>query len=786
MGAGRAVRPLALFALVVLALPPAGAAAAVPDVLDAAPLDAIPAPPIAVELFLEVSINGQPTGTVASFTQGPKGLRSPVQNLVDLGLDPPRFGVAGQDAFDLDAVAGLHYTYDAARQRIDLVLDDSLRAPQELRARRVQAPARPTEDAGRGLLLNYTLHGQSGYGTAVNAITELRYFDGNGVVANTGAAVLRGSNPGYVRYDTTWVRADPDALSLLEVGDVIAPSLSWSRSMRVGGIQWRRNFSLRPDLLTYPVANYGGSAVVPSSVSLYVNGIRQYQSVVAGGPFQVRDIAGFNGAGQATVVTEDTLGRTVTATLPLYVDTRLLETGLTDYAVTLGAPRRSYGSKSFDYAGTPVAMGSLRHGFSDALTLEAHGEAGRGLVNIGAGSLVRLGQAGVVSASLAGSAGRMRGAQASLGYQYIAQRFAIDAESLRGTRGYGDLGSLDDAPAVRASDRLNLSVALAGGRNAGISFINYKLPDQPAARIVSVSLASQLVYGVHASVSAYRDLNRDDARGMQLALSFPLGGRAGGSAGVGSQNGLRTTYLSASGAPDFGGGFGWNVQRGTIGDRHYDQAQVQYLGSAGQLSATTQSAGATRATTVELTGALVAMDGAVVPARHVGRGFALVSTGVADVPVLQENRVIGRTDGAGRLLVPDLMPYTRNEIGIDVTALPADMRVASTRAAVVPRQSAGVLARFALERYAAATVILHGADGKPLPVGTKVALEGGAETVVGYDGVAFVEGLKPDNRLVVGEGEGACTLPFAYVAAAGGALPTIGPLVCNKPTENTP
>lgn len=780
MGAGRGILPLVLLAVLC-----SGTAAAAPDPASA-PLDAIPAAPAQVELFLEVRINGQETGTVASFTQGPKGLRSQVQNLVDLGLDPQRFGVAGQDAFDLDGVPGLHYSYDAARQRIDLKLDDSLQQAQQLSARRLLAPARPTQDAGRGLLLNYTLHGESGFGTAVNAITELRYFDANGVLANTGAAVLRGTDPGYVRYDTTWTRSDADALTSLEIGDVIAPSLSWSRAMRVGGIQWRRNFSLRPDLLTYPVASYGGSAVLPSSVSLYVNGIRQYQSPVVGGPFQVRDIAGFNGAGQATVVTEDTLGRTVTATLPLYVDTRLLEAGLTDYAVTLGAPRRSYGSKSFDYAATPVAMGSLRHGFSDALTLEAHAEAGRGLVNIGAGSLVRLGQAGVVSASAVGSAGRMRGGQASLGYQYIAQQFAIDAESLRSTRGYGDLGALDDAPTVRASDRLNLSVALAGGRNAGISFINYKLPDQPAARIVSLSLATQLVYGLQASVSAYRDLNRDDARGMQLTLSFPLGGHAGGSAAVGSQNGVRTTNLSASGAPDFAGGFGWNVQRGTVGDRHYDQAQLQYLGSAGQLSAITQSTGAARATAVELTGALVAMDGAVVPARHVGRGFALVSTGVADVPVLQENRVIGRTDGAGRLLVPDLMPYVRNEIGIDVTALPADTRVASTRESIVPRQSAGVMARFALERYAAATVILHGADGKPLPVGTRVVLEGGSETVVGYDGIAFVEGLKPANRLVVGEGAHACTLPFDYQPAAGGALPTIGPLICNLPTEHIP
>jgi outer membrane usher protein len=784
MGLRRGILPLLfLFAAGPAALQAAPAAAgAVAPIQNT---DAIPAPPAQVELYLEVSINGQDSGVVASFSQGPRGLRSPVANLAELGLDAGLFGVAGQDSFDLDAVPGLHHVYDAKNQRIDLQLPDTLRRPQQLRARAPVAAAPDPGESGRGLLLNYNLHVQSGYGTAVNAVTELRWFDANGVLSNTGAAVLRGNGHGYVRYDTTWTRSDPDSLSALEAGDVIAPSLSWSRALRLGGIQWRKNFALRPDLLTYPVADYQGSAVVPSSVSVYVNGIRQFQSDVTGGPFQVRDIAGLNGAGQATVVTQDALGRSVTATLPLYIDTRLLEAGLDDWAVTLGAPRRGYGSASFSYAPRPVAMASLRHGASDALTLEGHAEAGNGLVNLGSGALLRLGQAGVASVSLAGSAGRMRGAQASIGYQYIARGFSIDSESLRASPRYGDLGSGDGAPTLRASDRLSLSMALAGGRSAGLSYINYKLGEEPAARIVSASLSSHLPYGMHLTLGAFRDLKRREGRGLQVSLSLPLGGRAGASASVGSQNGQRLSNVTASSAPDFGGGIGWSLQRGSFGDQRYDQAQVQYLGSAGQLSAITQSAGSVRATTVELNGALVAMDGAVLPARHVGRGFALVSTGVADVPVLQENRVIGVTDAGGRLLVPDLLPYARNEIAIDAAALPADVRVPELRRSVVPRQSAGVLANFALERYAAATLIVHGEDGKPLPVGATAVLEGGASTLVGYDGVVFAEGLKPHNRLVVGQGADACTLQFDYTPSAGGALPTIGPLVCARTKETS-
>ena len=48
----------------------------------------------------------------------------------------------------------------------------------------------------------------------------------------------------------------------------------------------------------------------------------------------------------------------------------------------------------------------------------------------------------------------------------------------------------------------------------------------------------------------------------------------------------------------------------------------------------------------------------------------MVETGVADVPVLAENRPVGVTDGNGRLLVTGLRSYQKNSIAIDTTNLP--------------------------------------------------------------------------------------------------------------------
>ncbi len=773
MGRSTAARLLPLLLLVLLLGARPGARAAGADQ---------PAP----ELYLEVSINGARTGLVVPFRQDGGRLRAGVQGLRELGLDPQLFGVAGQDDFALDAVDGLTYAYDASAQSIDLRLADKLRKPFELQARSVR-PGGPA-DASPGLVLDYDLYGQLDGGRRVAALNEVRMFGAHGLFSTSGSATLHGQGRRYVRYDSSWTWSDPATLQTVQAGDFVSPALGWSRALRMGGISWRRNFDLRPDLLTYPLAALRGSAVVPSSVSLYVNGVQQVSAEVPSGPFVVGQVAGLNGAGQATIVTRDALGRSIAASLPLYVDTRLLAPGLSDFALALGALRRDYGLRSFGYAHSPAFTASARRGWSDALTLEAHGEAGRGLVNAGAGALLRLGSAGgVANAALAGSRHQENGGgiQASLGYQYIAARFGLDLQSTRAGKGYADLGTLEGAPVSRVNDRASLSLSMARAGSASLSYVHYQAASQQAVRLVALAWSRTLGHGAFFSLSGYKDLDKRTARGLMASLSFSLGERTSLGAGSGIQAGERSRSATMSRAPDFGGGWGWALQKGSNGSFDYSQGQLQYLGSAGQLVASTLQAGGARSSSLGLSGSLVAMDGAVVAARHVGRGFALVSTGVAGLPVLHENRVIGRTGADGRLLVPDLMPYAGNLIAIDPTGLPADARIDATGMSVVPQAGAGLVAAFRVERYRAATVIVQDAGGQPIPPGTPVRRPGGKpDTVVGYDGVVFLDGLDADNEIALGQ-DGACRLRFAWREGADGQLPTIGPLRCAAPAQTT-
>ncbi|WP_402720072.1 fimbria/pilus outer membrane usher protein [Janthinobacterium rivuli] len=769
-----------LAALLLLGMAPLARADAAVAVTGADPGPAsLPSDPAAPnELYLEVTVNAESTGLILRFTQVGKGLRSSVANLQQLGLDPARLVAPGQTEVALDAIPGLSYEYDAARQSVSLQVADDLRAPYRISAR--TAAQTPPSRVTPGAVLNYEAYAELGQTRRAAIFNDVRYFNDSGVFSNTGTVNLGADQRKYMRFDTFWSHADPETLQTWQVGDLISSSLSWSRAVRVGGVQWRKNFQLRPDLLTFPVASVDGTALVPSSLSLYVNGVQQYAASVPSGPFVLNQVAGINGAGQATLITRDALGRSVTTVLPLYVDTRMLAGGLSDYSVEAGAVRRDYGRRLFGYERQLVASASVRHGVSDSFTFEGHAELAAGLYQAGAGALLRLGQAGVLNGSLSASTGRSRGVQLGTGYQYMGPRFSVDVQSVRTSAGFGDLASRDGSPVVRAADRFTVSLPLPAGSSISSSYISYRTPVGPPSKLATVGYSATLLHGLFFNASLFQDLRQREKRGFYFGLSMAFDNNLSLSVNSSRQNGESGRSVSAQRAADFGGGFGWNVQAGTAGGNVYRQAQVEYLGNDGRVSARTQSSSMGNASSLGAAGALVLMDGHVEAARQVGNGFALVSTGgVGNIPVLHENRQIGVTGRGGYLLVPNLNPYGNNQISIATDELDVDARVPVSNINVVPQYLAGVLADFPIERYSAATVIVQDAQGKPLATGLPVLhLQSGKQTVVGFDGIVFVDDLLEQNQLQVGEGDGACTVRFAYVRPAAGGLPVIGPLRC--------
>ncbi|WP_345813421.1 fimbria/pilus outer membrane usher protein [Paraburkholderia sp. PREW-6R] len=730
------------------------------------------------DLYLEVMLNGQRTSLIAHFRDVDGRLSANAKDLNDIGIDTEKLHAADTAQLELAQIPGLRYQYDPARQSIDLLVPDAIRKPYTFDTRELTKT--PNATASRGFLINYDAFAQTDTNAQFAFWSEERYFDPTGVLSNTGIAYLYRDLHRYIRYDTSWSMSNPATLTTTQFGDTISSSLDWSRSIRIGGFQWRSNFALRPDLVTFPVQALSGTAVVPSAVDLYVNNVRQFTGNVPSGPFIVNNVPGITGAGEATVITHDALGRTISASLPLYVDTRMLAAGLSSYSLEAGFLRRAYGIDSFSYDPRPAVSATARRGVTDSLTLEGHAEATGGLVNAGGGALVRMGMAGVVNGSLSASAGKLTGTQAGIGYQLIEPHFSIDAQTLRAYGNYGDLAARDGTPVPTATDRVTLALPFFSRQTLSLSYIGYRFPGVPASRIGSLSYT--LNFGNLASLtfSTYKDFLQHDAQGVFVTASFGLGNNTAINASVGRQNGQSTYNVNAQRPPDYAGGWGWGVQAGGAGSVPYRQAQAQYLGKYGEVTAQVQDIDRHAGASLDATGAWVLMDNTVLPSRRIDDGFALVSTdGVAGVPVLHENRVIGTTDGGGHLLIPDLNAYQHNQVSIDSMKLPADARIATTAMDLVPKSHAGVMASFRMTRYSAASVILREPDGTLLPPGSRVRhVESGGETIVGYDGLTFIENLQRDNHLEVDYGATHCSVAFTYERPANGSLPTIGPLTC--------
>ena len=162
----------------------------------------------------------------------------------------------------------------------------------------------------------------------------------------------------------------------------------------MGGVQVRRDFTLQADVVRQPVPVISGTAAVPSTVDVYVNGLRSFSQTVNSGPFNISNLQNLASGGTARVVVRDASGRQVEQQLQLNPTALLLRPGLTDFSVEGGLARRNFGILSNDYDRRFLASASLRHGFNPNITLEAHAEGGAGLINAGVGAVAGLGAFG--------------------------------------------------------------------------------------------------------------------------------------------------------------------------------------------------------------------------------------------------------------------------------------------------------------------------------------------------------------------------------------------------------
>lgn len=745
----------------------------------------LPPPPARVsvpgeqQLELELIVNGLSAGFVAPVTLVGERFRV---RLADLKRARVNIDASGDMLF-LDEMPGVRANYDQSLQRLSIDVPASYLPAQRLGGKgRKFVPA--SYDAGA--LLNYDAYVSGGRGTREGAslFHEARVFSAAGTLSTTGV-VRTGAGKTYIRYDTRFRRSDEATATTIEVGDFITRSLPWASALRLGGIQVSRDFGVRPDIITYPLPQFAGSAALPSTVELLVNNQRIAGGEVKPGPFALDTLPPINGAGEANLVITDMHGRSVQAALPFYVSSDLLAPGLTDYAVAFGSFRHNYGIRNFDY-GSVAGSASLRHGLTPGITLEVRAEIADDMQLAGGGAVVKLGNGGVVSGSYSRSfADGRNGEQVTLGYEYQTRIFSLALRHSRQSADYVDLGLVEASHAhfARSISSATLSLALGRAGTLGLGYFEVRRGGTDDSRFANASWSLPLVAGSRLNASATREFE-DKTWSGALTFSIPLGGRGGtASAGIIDAPGARKSWRAdLSRAVPTEGGIGWSLGGALAkdgagwwrGDIAWRTDPVQLRAGAYGSDDATLWAGAS--------GSLVLMDGALFAANRVSDAFVVVSTdGVAGIPVRYENQLVGRTNPDGRLLIPWASAYYPGKYEIDPLALPANVAVPTVTQNIAVASGSGAVVRFPINRHAAARATLSDRKGSPLAPGTPVLINGAAMTYVGWDGFLYVEQAMAENRLSATLAGGqSCSASFAVPQDAIDIV-DIGDLICATP-----
>jgi outer membrane usher protein len=746
-------------------------------------------------LLLEVIVNGHSLGQVGEFTLRNGSLYVRPQELRDMGflVANPRLSRAGLVA--LDDLPGFKWTLDAVKQQLLVTASDAILAPTlvQLNATESQNGRRRIE-SGTGLTLNYDTVGTFANGqNGGSGSFDLRNFSRWGITScdwmtYTGSALSTSGTKPFVRLDSAYTFADVNSLRRYSAGDYINGGLSWNRPVHMEGLQIRSDFTMRPDLVTFPLPSLSGSAAVPSTVDVLVNGNLAASSEVNPGPFQVPQLPVISGAGTITMTLTNTQGGQVTVTQPFYGGSMLLAKGLQTYAVQAGMVRRDWGTLSNEY-GKVAGTAFYRRGLSQAFTFEATAETTPGTFMSGAGGAATLWNRAMLNFDAALSGGPAGGGDLlSAGLQHIGRVFSLGGSATLASRNYRDVAAMNGSPNQRKqiSAFTGLSVRRLG--TVGLAYAAVSQDPSPVqlqnalmtplqSHIVTANYAVQIRH-LSYYATEFRDLDTAGSSGLQVGLTIPLGRRSSISMG-GASNG--TAQVQAQQSPVKVGDWGYQAYV-SAGDTPHEFALVQFKSPVGLFSAGADNSSGQTTLRMESQGALSLVDRGVFPSNTVYDSFAIVDTAPLEhVHVYQENRDVGMTDKSGRLLVPDMRAFDVNHIGIEATDIPADADLALDNRIVRPQDRSGVVIRFPIRFSRSALVRLVDDAGSPIHLGSTATLEATAAIVpVGYDGEAYLEDLGPHNKITVELENGKhCTATFDYNPVPGD-IPTIGPISCQE------
>lgn len=638
----------------------------------------------------------------------------------------------------------------------------------------------PMTRPSTGAFLNYDLLVEHARGeTFANGAVEVGVFTPHGVGVSGFLASAGSGRARVVRLDTSWSIDRPSNATTVRIGDSISAAGPGAAPVRFAGVQYFRNYAVRPGFVTMPLPAAAGDATVPSVVDVYVNNVLQGSRDVAPGPFELTDIPVPAGGGSVQLVVRDLLGREVVSEQAYYASNRLLRRGLHDFSYEAGFIRRGFGRRSNDY-GEFIASTTHRYGFSDRLTGEAHLQGSESRQMAGAAltwAAFDLGQVGG-SASVSHS-------ERGMGYRFAASferrvpglSFGILSEYA--SADYRVIGTADNHRPPRFTVQAFADLPVRRGA-IGVNLLHRSLRGEADETLAGVFASYQVTGTAFVQLYARRAVGRSRETVFGAHLSLALGGRRTGFAAVEHGRGGPSAHVSFQQNPPAGTGNGYRVDASA---GRVDRIEAAFVRQLPMATVGVQAANVNGSTglRVSATGGVGLVGGRIFASRNLGDSFAAVRLdGYPGVRIYADDQLVGVTDRRGTLVVPGLRPFEPNRLRIDESDLPLDARIEATEIVVRPFARTGSVVAFPVRPERGVVVQLRREDGSAVPAGARLSVEGmDGEFVVASGGEAYVPDMTGTRVLDAVWPEGRCSA-VAEVPDNDDPQPRIDGLICRR------
>jgi outer membrane usher protein len=607
--------------------------------------------------------------------------------------------------------------------------------------------------ANFGGFVNYDLfYSKDDFDNQFNALTEIGVFKDYWIFTNS--FIYRNSptdtEQDVVRVGSLFELEFPENYTKLRLGDNTSVYSTLTNSFRYGGISFGTNFTERPDFVYWNMPTLNGSAVLPSTVDLYINGVNLYNQSVTPGNYSLQSGASINQSGEAQIVVRDILGNQTVQSFPIYISSQLLRKDLNEYDISLGKLRYNYDDDSNDYREFFTKL-YFRRGVTQNTTLGFDATYSEEVSNLSLLWTQALGTFALLDTAYAASED-----DGSIGYALSVSlsksygRWSFGYNGRYYTDQYEPLGYSDSEFNTKLSNLAYVNVSKLGFFD-GLSLsyvnnINYEVGDFQAqdSRIINFGAAKRITDKLYASINYSKNFEDDQDNNFNIAFTYDWNSRS--SVSIEHNTDDSDTEISYSRRSYNPYGFDYAL---AVSNQDND---VNFHGfgllksKVGDLSLSYDEYPDNRTSRAQFQGALVFLDKKVALTKYVDDAFALVDlNGMENIEVLRSLSLVGESNKKGYLFVHDIIPYINYDISYNQDQLPLDYSVDQASQQLSALNQRGYVLNFPILKTKKFTFKLLNEKGEKFLLGTLVKINGGNEEsyFVDSDGLFYLYLAKP-------------------------------------------